>query len=62
MATLIKRIQTSLAKEGLTPRTNAAREWLRSKVKSLNPTPQSLMRDRERLRNNSFIGRMYFYF
>jgi hypothetical protein len=62
MATLIKRIQTSLAKEGLTPRTNAAREWLRSKVKSLNPTPQSLMRDKERLRNNSFIGRMYFYF
>jgi hypothetical protein len=62
MATLINRIQTSLAKEGLTPRTNAAREWLRSKVKSLNPTPQSLMRDRERLRDNSFIGRMYFYF
>ena len=62
MATLIKRIQTSLAKEGLTPRTNAAREWLRSKVKSLNHTPQSLMRDKERLRNNSFIGRMYFYF
>ncbi len=62
MATLIDRIQKSLAKEGLTPRTNAAREWLRSKVKSLNPTPQSLMRDRERLRNNSFIGRMYFYF
>jgi hypothetical protein len=62
MATLINRIQTSLAKEGLTPRTNAAREWLRSKVKSLSPTPQSLMRDRERLRDNSFIGRMYFYF
>ena len=62
MATLIDRIQTSLAKEGLTPRTNAARDWLRAKVKSLNPTPQTLMRDRERLRNNSFIGRMYFYF
>ena len=62
MATLINRIQTSLAKEGLTPRTNAAREWLRYKVKSLSPTPQSLMRDRERLRDNSFIGRMYFYF
>ena len=62
MATLIDRIQTSLAKEGLTPRTNAARDWLRAKVKSLNPTPQTLMRDKERLRNNSFIGRMYFYF
>ena len=62
MATLIDRIQKSLAKEGLTPRTNAARDWLRAKFKSLNPTPQTLMRDRERLRNNSFIGRMYFYF
>jgi hypothetical protein len=62
MATLIDRIQSSLAKEGYTPRTNSARDWLRSKVKTLNPTPQSIMRDRERLRENSLIGRMYFYF
>jgi len=62
MATLIDRIQSSLAKEGLTPRSNAARDWLRSKVKDLNPTPASIMRDRERLRDKSFIGRMYFYF
>ncbi len=62
MATLIDRIQASLAKEGLTPRSNAARDWLRSKVKDLNPTPASIMRDRERLRDKSFIGRMYFYF
>lgn len=62
MATLLDRIQSSLAREGLTPRSNAAREWLRAKVKSLSPSPQSLMRDKERLRNNSMIGRMYFYF
>jgi hypothetical protein len=62
MATLLDRIQSSLAKEGLTPRSNAARDWLRNKVKTLNPTPQSIMRDRERLRESSFIGRMYFYF
>jgi hypothetical protein len=62
MATLIDRIQASLAKEGLTPRSNAARDWLRSKVKDLNPTPASIMRDRARLRDKSFIGRMYFYF
>jgi len=62
MATLIDRIQSSLAKEGLTPRSNAARDWLRAKAKTLNPTPESIMRDRERLRQSSFIGRMYFYF
>jgi len=62
MATLLDRIQASLAKEGLAPRSNAAREWLKKKVKDLRPTPSSMMRDRERLREKSFIGRMYFYF
>jgi hypothetical protein len=60
--TLFQRIQTSLAKEGITPRTNAARDWLRQKVKSLKPTPSQLMKDQERLREKSFIGKMYFYF
>jgi hypothetical protein len=62
MAKLIDRIKTSLAKEGLTPRTNASRAWLRAKVKDLKPTSSGLMRDRERLKNNSLIGKMYFYF
>ena len=59
---LIDRIQASLAKEGLQPRTAAARTWLRSKVKDLTPSKTALMRDQERLINNSMIGRMYFYF
>ena len=62
MAKLIDRIKTSLSKEGLTPRTNASRAWLRAKVKELKPTSDKLMTDRQRLRNSSMIGRMYFYF
>ena len=62
MAKLLDRIKTSLAKEGLTPRTNASRAWLRAKVKDLKPTSSGLMRDRERLKTTSMIGRMYFYF
>ena len=62
MAKLIDRIKASLAKEGLTPRTNASRDWLRAKVKDLKPTSAALMKDRERLRNTSMIGKMYFYF
>jgi len=62
MAKLIDRIKTSLAKEGLTPRTNASRAWLRAKVKDLKPTSDGLMTDRQRLRNSSMIGKMYFYF
>ena len=60
--TLLQRITESLAKEGIKPRTNAARDWLRSKVKELKPSPQRLMNDRERLRDSSIIGKMYFYF
>jgi hypothetical protein len=59
---LIDRIKASLAKEGLAPRTNAARAWLRSKVKDLNPSAVSLMRDENRSKDKTFIGKMYFYF
>ena len=33
-----------------------------AKIGSLNPTKQSLMADKNRLKNNAIIGRMYFYF
>jgi len=62
MAKLLDRIKTSLAKEGLTPRTNASRAWLRAKVKDLKPTSSGLMKDRDRLKTTSMIGKMYFYF
>ena len=62
MAKLLDRIKASLAKEGLSPRTNASREWLKTKVKDLKPTSDALMRDKNRLRNTSMIGKMYFYF
>jgi hypothetical protein len=62
MAKLLDRIKTSLAKEGLTPRTNASRAWLRAKVKDLKPTSSALMNDRNRLKTASMIGKMYFYF
>jgi len=62
MAKLLDRIKSSLAKEGLTPRTNASRAWLRAKVKDLKPTSSGLMTDRQRLRTSSMIGKMYFYF
>ena len=62
MAYLIDRIKASLAKEGLTPRSNQARAWLQSKVAQLRPTRAALMRDRNKLRESSVIGKMYFYF
>lgn len=62
MAYLIDRIKQSLAKEGLTPRTNKARDWLRAKIKDLRPSRQALLADRNRLRDKSIIGRMYFFY
>jgi hypothetical protein len=62
MAYLIQRIREELAKEGLEPRTSAARDWLKAKVSSLSPSRTALMRDREKLKDKSMIGRMYFYF
>lgn len=62
MTTLIQRIQNSLAKEGLTNRTNSARSWLQSKAKSLGATPSRLMQDRQRLIDRTIVGKMYFFF
>jgi hypothetical protein len=62
MAKLIDRIKKSLAKEGYSTGTNNARNWLRAKVKDLSPSTRTLMSDRDRLKSNSTIGKMYFYF
>jgi hypothetical protein len=61
MAYLLDRIQQQLMKTGYEPRSKQARDWLRSKVKDLNPTRQTMMQDRDRLTNSTFIGHMYFY-
>jgi hypothetical protein len=60
--TLIDRIKESLAKQGFEMRSREARNWLRAKTGTLRPTKGDLMRDKQRLREKSFIGRMYFYF
>ena len=62
MAYLIERIKEQLGKSGYQPRTTAARDWLRSKIQDLKPTRQTLLSDKERLKNSTMIGRMYFYF
>jgi len=62
MAYLIERIKQQLAKSGAEPRTTTARDWLRSKIKDLKPTRQALLNDKERLKTNTIIGRMYFYY
>ena len=59
---LIDRIRETLQGKGYGLRSREARSWLMSKVSTLRPTKGDLMRDRERLKNTSIIGRMYFYY
>ena len=59
---LIDRIKESLAKEGVEPRSRAARQWLKAKVQNLRVSRTDFMRDRTRLKDKSLVGRMYFYF
>ena len=62
MEKLIDRIQNSLSKEGITARTNASRQWLFSKVKTLNVSSSNLMKDNNRLVDNTIVGKMYFFY
>ena len=59
---LIDRINEELSKKGLKPRSGSARDWLRAKINELNPTRQSVVRDKERLRDSTILGKMYFYY
>lgn len=62
MAYLLDRIQKQLNKEGLVPRSRAARAWLRAKVKDLNPSRAAMFKDKDRTTKTSFIGHMYFFY
>ena len=62
MATLIDRIQKSLDKEGLAPRTRQSRAWLQNKISSLNASQRSLFRDVDRTTRSAFVGHMYFFY
>lgn len=62
MAYLLDRIKKQLSETTLEPRSTAYRRWLTTKISNLKVTRQALLQDKERLRNTTFIGRMYFYY
>jgi hypothetical protein len=62
MAYLIDRINEELSKSGYTTGTRRARDWLRSKIGTLQPTPATLLRDKKRLSTTQFVGGMFFFY
>lgn len=62
MAYLMDRINQQLMKTGYQARSRQARDWLRSKIPDLKPTPQKLMQDMERKTTSHFVGHMYFFY
>jgi hypothetical protein len=62
MAYLLDRINQQLARSGVSARTQQSRDWIKTKIGQLRPTPQQLMKDSTRQKNDHFIGHMYFFF
>lgn len=63
MPSLFDKISKEMRGVGVTPRTELARSWLLSKIKSLKiPTNRSnILNDAKRVSAKAFIGKMYFY-
>ena len=62
MTKLIDRIQQELRKSGYAPRSRQARDWLRSKIKELTPTAETIMQDKKRQVVYTMVGRMFFFY
>ena len=62
MPYLLDRIRESLAKEGIKPRTASARDWLKAKIQDLTVSANTLMQDKNSLKDSTIIGKMYFYY
>jgi|TARA_B110000285_G_C14927137_1_gene515560 hypothetical protein len=62
MPYLLDRIRESLAKEGIEPRTATARDWLKAKIQNLSVDANTLMQDKDSLKDSTIIGKMYFYY
>ena len=62
MAYLIDRLEQELGTTNYEPGSRRSRTWLHKKIKDLKPTAQTVMADRERLKNSAFIGGMYFFY
>jgi hypothetical protein len=62
MAYLIDRLEQELGTTNYEPGSRRSRTWLRKKINDLKPTAQTVMADRQRLKNSAFIGGMYFFY
>lgn len=62
MQDLISQVNSQLKEKGYPIASNEAKNWLNKKVRQLRMTPEKTSRARDRWRNNSYIGKMYFFF
>jgi hypothetical protein len=62
MAKLLDRLSKEMNRMGFSQRTPKARTWLRSQMKNLANPRTALMRNKERHKVKSAVGRMYFYY
>jgi hypothetical protein len=62
MAYLLEKIKKSLLKQNISVRTAESRVWLLTKIKNLSLTKNEIMGENSRLKDNTIVGKMYFYY
>ena len=60
MPYLLDRIRESLAKEGIEPRTATARDWLKAKIQNLSVDANTLMQDKDSLKDSTIMAKNVF--
>lgn len=61
MSILRTQIENQLKKKGIQIERNPTRAWLIQKMKELRITQATILKDRERMRGRTIIGRFYFF-
>lgn len=59
---ILKKIQSEIARNGYELTSRESVLWLRKKIRELNLKPRTLIKDTDRLRMMNFVGKMYFFF
>jgi len=62
MQDLISQVNSQLKSKGYHIASSEAKTWLGNQVRKLRLSPEKTSRVRERWRNQSYIGKMYFFF
>lgn len=62
MEPILKSLQRELLSQGYGAASRGAKTWLKNKIRELKLDSSRLMRERDNMKFQTFVGRMYFFF